>query len=165
MNCLVLGPTRLPELYGFVVLVNNSGKFISCLFTVAKSLTELLQKSKNWVTGMPNSMWCSYTKVCVFWYCFICDLVLWFLPHGSRSCDLTLIARWQREAQSACTDKRWGKNSCTEWLHTARKEALSWSPERALRYLPSLKTQVVARVCSSFPNDTRKKWTSFKMCT
>lgn len=139
MNWLVLGPARLPELYGFVVLVNNCETFILCLSTIARSSIEFLQKGKNWVTGMPNSMWCSYTKGCVFWYCFICDLVLWFLPHGSRSCDLTLIARWQQEAQSSCTDKRWGENSCTGWLHTASKEALSCSPERAPRYLPSLK--------------------------
>lgn len=112
MDWIALGPTRIPELYVFVVSVNNCEKFISCLSTIAKSLTGLLQKDEKWVIGMPRSVWCSHIKVCVFWYCFICDLVLWSLPHGIRSCDLTLIARWQWEAQSACTDKRWGKNSC-----------------------------------------------------
>lgn len=46
MNWLALGPTRLPELYGFVVLVNNCEKFILCLSAVAKPLNELLQKGK-----------------------------------------------------------------------------------------------------------------------
>lgn len=167
MNWLALGATQIPKLYGFVISVNSCEKFISCLSSVAKSLIELLQKGKKWVTGVPGH---GDVKQCVVQLheglCILILLYLW-------PC-LVVPSSWDQELWSH-TDCQMaaGSPECLYWQTVGKKQPRKviarcqhrgneLEPRENIKIPAKTGNPCVSRGCRSFPNDTSKNGQALK---